>query len=323
MIGRLDENKNLLVNGEIIEDNKLYIDKLGFHAMEFIEGGSKPMSMDIENKKIHTQEVIEVDEIQKLTDIPFIDEIGFGEFYGDVEGTTTIGTRHRTNEIEYDIFKDFLPLHIIMSFVSRKSSVSQLNIYVKGINEDGKDVEKQIWGSPLNTSAVYTAKSIDLEYVEGKLDGIIPSTVYLNIITILNEYTTMKIIIKSDNNEGEVVYQTYYDAFLEFSSCYLTTTMVNYYGKADDGIELTAMRKLREKYQDKHKETLENYYKDSVTIINEIERLDMEEHYYNYIKSVVDDIVILIDNEEWGVAEQLYLNLYYELKKKLIRGVDL
>ncbi len=99
--------------------------------------------------------------------------------------------------------------------------------------------------------------------------------------------------------------------------CYLTSAMVGYYGKPDDGVELTAMRRLREVYAEKHAKTLKTYYADSAIIVPEIERLDMEDYYYGHIKDVVDEIVIHVENENWSVAEGLYLELYYGLKEKL------
>ena len=100
--------------------------------------------------------------------------------------------------------------------------------------------------------------------------------------------------------------------------CYLTNAMVDYYGKPDDGVELTTMRRLREVYSEKHAETLKTYYADSAIIISEIERLGMQDYYYGHIKDVVDNIVIHVDNENWSVAEGLYLDLYYGLKEELM-----
>lgn len=102
------------------------------------------------------------------------------------------------------------------------------------------------------------------------------------------------------------------------SQCYLTSAMVGYYGKPDDGIELTAMRRLREVYAEKHAETLKTYYADSAIIVSEIEKLGMQEQYYGRIKDVVDEIVTHVDNENWSVAEVLYLDLYYGLKEELM-----
>lgn len=98
------------------------------------------------------------------------------------------------------------------------------------------------------------------------------------------------------------------------SHCYLTTCMVNYYGKEDDGIELTSMRKLRGFYKDKHKETLEEYRVISRYIIQGIEKTGNEDYWYGEIKKVVDKIVIWVANEEWEKAEVAYLTLYYRLK---------
>lgn len=102
------------------------------------------------------------------------------------------------------------------------------------------------------------------------------------------------------------------------SACYLTSAMVGYYGMLDDGVELTAMRQLREVYAEKHAETLKTYYEDSAIIITEIKRLGMQDYYYGRIKDVVDEIVIHVENENWNTAEVLYLDLYYGLKEELM-----
>lgn len=106
------------------------------------------------------------------------------------------------------------------------------------------------------------------------------------------------------------------------TTCYLTTCMVHYYGKSDDGVELTSMRKLREKYKHKHKEILEQYNKDSRYIIEGIEQSGNQEYWYRMIKDVVDKIVIWVANEEWEKAEVAYLDLYYKLREKFYSEGD-
>lgn len=102
--------------------------------------------------------------------------------------------------------------------------------------------------------------------------------------------------------------------FEPVETCYLTTCMVHYYGKSDNGIELTSMRKLREFYKDKHKETLKEYKVISRYIIQGIEKTGNEDYWYGEIKKEVDKIVIWVANKEWEKAEVAYLTLYYRLK---------
>ena len=124
-------------------------------------------------------------------------------------------------------------------------------------------------------------------------------------------------ILRKGGATGEILYKQYYDVTVgSKGSCYLTTAMVGYFNKADDGIELTAMRELREYYKDKHADTLAEYYQVSPLIIDGIEQSGNKDYYYNMIKDVVDNIVIWVADEEWGKAETAYLNLYYELKEK-------
>jgi len=99
--------------------------------------------------------------------------------------------------------------------------------------------------------------------------------------------------------------------------CFLTTAMVGYYGKSDDGPELTAMRALRERYGDKHRTILAEYPTVSRSIIQHIEGTGQQEYYYSMIKDVVDNIVIWVEGEEWKMAEKAYLDLYMILKEEL------
>lgn len=106
------------------------------------------------------------------------------------------------------------------------------------------------------------------------------------------------------------------------NTCYLTTAMVGYFGKNDKGIELQSMRKLREKYKHKHKQTLAEYREVSPYIIQGIEQSGNQEYWYRMIKDVVDKIVIWVSNEEWEKAEVAYLDLYYKLREKFYSEGD-
>ena len=121
-------------------------------------------------------------------------------------------------------------------------------------------------------------------------------------------------ILRLDDANGAKVAE--FDFVLEPGPCYLTTAMVGYFGKDDDGIELTAMRELRSHSGYKYQDVLAEYYQASPIIIRGIEQSEDKDYYYNMIKDVVDNIVIWVADKEWGKAETAYLNLYYELKEK-------
>ena len=124
-------------------------------------------------------------------------------------------------------------------------------------------------------------------------------------------------ILRRGSATGEILYKQYYDCHVgEEGGCYLTTAMVGYFNKADDGIELTAMRELRSHSGYKYQDVLEEYAQVSPIIIRGIEQSEDKDYYYNMIKDVVDNVVIWGANEEWEKAEIAYLNLYYELKEK-------
>lgn len=121
-------------------------------------------------------------------------------------------------------------------------------------------------------------------------------------------------ILRLDNANGMKVAE--FDFVLKPPSCYLTTAMVGYFNKADDGIELTAMRELRSHSGYKYQDVLKEYAQISPIIIRGIEQSEDKDYYYNMIKDVIDNIVIWVADKEWGKAETAYLELYYCLKEK-------
>ncbi len=124
-------------------------------------------------------------------------------------------------------------------------------------------------------------------------------------------------ILRRGSATGEILYKQYYDVTVGVEGgCYLTTAMVGYFNKADDGIELTAMRELRSHSGYKYQDVLKEYAQISPIIIRGIEQSEDKDYYYNMIKDVVDNIVIWVADEEWEKAEIAYLNLYYKLKEK-------
>ncbi len=123
-------------------------------------------------------------------------------------------------------------------------------------------------------------------------------------------------ILRKGSVTGEILYKQYYDVTVGEDMCYLTTAMVGYFKKADDGIELTYMRELRSHSGYKYQDVLEEYSQASPIIIRGIEQSEDKDYYYNMIKDVVDNIVIWGANEEWEKAETAYLDLYYYLKER-------
>ncbi|NLC04225.1 MAG: hypothetical protein GX787_08120 [Tissierellia bacterium] len=137
---------------------------------------------------------------------------------------------------------------------------------------------------------------------------------YIEVSTTLTTTTIEDtLILRLDDENGIKVAE--FDFVLE-PTCYLTTAMVGYFNKADDGIELTAMRELRSHSGYKYQDVLEEYAQISPIIIRGIEQSEDRDYYYNMIKDVVDNIVIWGANEEWEKAETAYLDLYYYLKER-------
>ena len=125
-------------------------------------------------------------------------------------------------------------------------------------------------------------------------------------------------ILRRGSETGEILYKQYYDCYVgkDGGGCYLTTAMVGYFDKDDNGVELTAMRELRSHSGYKYQDVLKEYAQVSPIIIRGIEQSENKDYYYNMIKDVVDNIVIWVADEEWEKAETAYLDLYYYLKEK-------
>lgn len=139
-------------------------------------------------------------------------------------------------------------------------------------------------------------------------------TLSISGVGILTTELRDTMILRLDDANGAKVAE--FDFVLEPASCYLTTAMVGYFNKADDGIELTAMRELRSHSGYKYQDVLEEYAQVSPIIIRGIEQSEDKDYYYNMIKDVVDNIVIWVADEEWERAETAYLDLYYYLKER-------
>lgn len=107
---------------------------------------------------------------------------------------------------------------------------------------------------------------------------------------------------------------------LTVSSCFLTTAMVGYFGLADDGAELTAMRSLRSHFSqvEGYPEIIQEYYANSQSIINAIEAEGNEDGEYSYIRSTVLAVKGHVDLGEWQQAHDLYMAMYTDLKARYL-----
>lgn len=139
-------------------------------------------------------------------------------------------------------------------------------------------------------------------------------------IRLLSSYTlgtkTFNFSFKENSLTGPTVYvDSVVVDKVAGGGCYLTSAMVDHYELDDNGVELTALRTLREKFGEKHKEMMKKYEKDSVLIIEGIEHSKNPEAYYHFIRQEVNQIVGYAQKEKWTLAEQVYLDLYLDLKE--------
>lgn len=195
-------------------------------------------------------------------------------------------------------------------FDSRQSIVNSKQIDVDDNNKSYIDDDERVFKALPHTGSGRYYKTIE-ETPAGTLGY------YLGIgCSLIGDAEIEGVItIREGSSVGDIIYRDGFRLLTE-NPCYLTTAMVGYFNKADDGIELTAMRELRKYYKDKHADTLAEYYQVSPLIIDGIEQSSNKDYYYNMIKDVVDNIVIWVADEEWERAETAYLDLYYYLKER-------
>ena len=195
-------------------------------------------------------------------------------------------------------------------FDSGVSLVTSKNINVDDNNKSYIDDNERVLQALPHAGSVTNYKTFE-EIPRGKLGY------YLDIASnfIADAEIEGVITVREGSSVGDIIYRDSFHILVE-SACYLTTAMVGYFNKEDDGIELTAMRELRSHSGYKYQDVLEEYSQMSPIIIRGIEQSEDKDYYYNMIKDVVDNIVILVANEEWEKAETAYLDLYYYLKER-------
>ncbi|HZK01075.1 MAG TPA: hypothetical protein VFC79_13740, partial [Tissierellaceae bacterium] len=334
-IARITADKKILLSNEIIEGDKVSLNADGtLYVNEVIEGDK----FSINSNGIEVTELIE-DYI--LESDPFIDVYGFGRLVLLPDGGTDVMWTENNLSLDTElplIYFSTLEYHVVN--ISNASLANNISFRHKNIIKkiqgdynfyDGVQsiVEsKNIGLDDNNKSFIY-----DNEYVfealphdtgiGGKYYTTIEETprgklgYYLSIRSDLIADAEFEgvITVREGSSVGDIIYRDSFRLLTE-RPCYLTTAMVGYFNKADDGIELTAMRELRSHSGYKYQDMLEEYSQASPIIIRGIEQSEDKDYYYNMIKDVVDNIVILVDDEEWERAETAYLDLYYYLKEK-------
>ena len=261
----------------------------------------------------------------KATDwTPSPEELGFN-YSEDISsfGIRPFGDMTMVSEIIEDchfeewFWLDFVPYDESTSGVSRVRVNSQIIPYDCTLHMSlvGNQQHECIWY--INGESLRARKMVagGGEWTDNQSISISAGDeLYIVVETTLTTTTIEDtLILRLDDENGIKVAE--FDFVLE-PTCYLTTAMVGYFNKADDGIELTAMRELRSHSGYKYQDVLKEYAQASPIIIRGIEQSEDKDYYYNMIKDVVDNIVIWVADEEWEKAETAYLELYYSLKEK-------
>jgi hypothetical protein len=132
-------------------------------------------------------------------------------------------------------------------------------------------------------------------------------------------FDTNSVTIRINNqSDANAVIDTI--TFQQYSECYLTTTVVEYMGLADNGPELTAMRQLREYYigVPGYADLIQEYYQTSPAIITAINALADPSVEYTYIYNTVVAVMNHMNGGEWQQAHDLYMAMYTDLKTRYL-----
>ena len=105
--------------------------------------------------------------------------------------------------------------------------------------------------------------------------------------------------------------------------CYLTSATVQFKGLEDDGVELTAMRALRDYYKGDvyYDNLIAEYYESSVAIIQGIDSSVNPSIDYEFIYQSVLKVKDFVDQSMWVEGWNEYYNSYLTLKNKYITNV--
>lgn len=101
------------------------------------------------------------------------------------------------------------------------------------------------------------------------------------------------------------------------SGCFLTSAYVEHLGKLDDCAELTALRAFRDEYMAKTEEgkaLVAEYYEVAPKIVEFIDGSVDKDKYYDYIGTVVNNCVTLINDRQNKKAQDEYKAMVLKLK---------
>ena len=106
--------------------------------------------------------------------------------------------------------------------------------------------------------------------------------------------------------QRDVTYFTWSDGGC--GGCFITTAVVEYMGGADDGDELTTLRRFRDEYMaDKNVSQLKWYYKNAPRIVGKLKALPNAEFVFkNMYASFIKPSVDLIKQDRLQEAEYMY-----------------
>lgn len=127
-------------------------------------------------------------------------------------------------------------------------------------------------------------------------------------------------------------YKTYYyddDSCRNFKlkgsgGCFLTSACCTHKGLADDCYQLTVLRRYRDEQLTKTEEgqqLIEQYYSVAPEIVKAIETSDDKEMAYEYIFSVIEQCVQLIEEKDFNQTLQIYKGMVEFCSKKYLNEV--
>lgn len=102
--------------------------------------------------------------------------------------------------------------------------------------------------------------------------------------------------------------------------CFLTTACLKAKGLPDNSEELTTLREFRDKYVkslSNGAELIEEYYKIAPGLIKAIDESKTPDEFYDYIFSVIDLCVDLINSDRNEIALAEYIHMIGKVKKAL------
>jgi len=126
-------------------------------------------------------------------------------------------------------------------------------------------------------------------------------------------------IVTSHDSKGKFVKRTAIRKEQKKDDCFITTACTQYYNLPDDCYQLYTLRRFRDSYllgSNKYESLVRQYYKFAPLIVLKLNKEDNKENLFSEIFNNINKACLLIENEQFEEAKELYSDIVKKLMLK-------